>query len=65
MGAFLDGEAERAASLLAQRLLLAGVLPAVLPAFVHGLLVLHALLDPHLAFLAVTQAMAVGFGRGW
>ena len=60
----LDGEAELAASLLAQRLLLAPVLLAVLLALVHGLRkLLLAFLDLDLALLVVIEALAVDFGR--
>ena len=56
-----DGEVELTASLLAQRLLLLAVLVALLPALPHVLRV--PFLDRDLAFLDVTEAAAVGFGR--
>ena len=59
----LDGEAQLAASILAQRLLLLAVLDALLLALLHVLRVLLAFIDLDLALLDVTEAAAVGFGR--
>ena len=58
-----DGEAQLAASILAQRLLLLAVLDALLLALLHVLRVLLAFIDLDLALLDVTEAAAVGFGR--
>ena len=58
-----DPEAELAASLLAQRLLLLAVLLAVLLALLHGLRILIAFLLLDLALLVVNEAFAIDFGR--
>ena len=59
----LDGEAQLAASILAQRLLLLAVLDALILALLHVLRVLLAFIDLDLALLDVTEAAAVDFGR--